>query len=219
MPENFPADPTTNGRSRRAKRPSMVPRSVVLGLDPFERSISFIAGAIALVLALLISPHLFKNTLVTDKLKPTHLNSCTNGYHLVAGVCTRTRLTHPSDWVPQFLEILLVGLAIVGFAWWRKRAGVAAAALFLGLALGTVGLPFLFLGGWMIIRALRLQKYGDATFRGSSERAREQAKARRAGRGARGPAAKSSTSADGVRPSTPPAPSKRYTPKQTPRKR
>ena len=219
MPENLPEDPIINGRRRRAKRPSMVPRSVVLGIDKIERSISLIAGGIALVLALVISPHLFKNTVVTDTLKPTHLHRCTAGYHLLAEVCTRTRLTHPSDWVPQFLEILIVGLAIVGFAWWRKRAGVAAAALFLGLALGTVGLPFLFLGGWLIIRALRLQKYGDATFKGSSERAREQAKTRRSARGARGKATKSVTTSDGARSAAPPAPSKRYTPKQTPRKR
>ena len=196
----------------------MVPRSVVLGIDSFERRVSFLAGAIALVLALVISPHLFKNTWVTDKLKPSHLNTCTAGYHLVAGMCARTRLTYPSNYLPQFLEILLVGIAIVGFAWWQKRAGVAAAALFLGLALGTVGLPFLFLGGWLIIRALRLQKYGDATFRGSSERAREQAKARRAGRAPRGASTKSAASSDGARQVTPPAPSKRYTPKQTPRK-
>lgn len=196
----------------------MVPRQVVLGIDKVERNISFIAGAIALVLALIISPHLFKNTWVTDTLKPGKLNACVKGYHFVAssGLCSRTRLTHPSDWVPQFLEILLVGIAIVAFAWWRKRAGVAVSALFLGLALGTVGLPFLFLGGWLIIRALRLQKYGDASFRGSSAQARDMAKSKRANRKA-SPRDKAPTGES--RAAAPPSPSKRYTPKQTPRKR
>lgn len=196
----------------------MVPRQVVLGIDKVERSISFIAGGIALVLALVISPHLFKNTWATDTLKPGKLNACVNGYHFVtsSGLCSRTRLTHPSDWVPQFLEILLVAIAIVAFAWWRKRAGVAVSALFLGLALGTVGLPFLFLGGWLIIRALRLQKYGDASFRGSSAQAREMAKTKRSNRKT-SPRDKASSNAT---PSAPaPSPSKRYTPKQAPRKR
>jgi hypothetical protein len=196
----------------------MVPRAVVLGIDKTERAISLIAGAIALVLSLIISPHLFKNTNVIDKLSPTKQHTCLAGYHLVNSMCERTRLTHPSDWLPQFLEILLIGLAIVAFAWWRKRAGVAASALFLGLALGTVGLPFLFLGGWLIIRALRLQKYGDASFRGSSAQAREMAQAKRAGRATRvkGEPASSSTRSAAA---PAPAPSKRYTPKQRSRKR
>jgi len=210
--------PATEGRRGRTKRPSMVPRQVVLGIDKVEQPISFIAGAIALVLALVISPHLFKSTWVTDTLKPGKLNACVNGYHFVksSGLCSRTRLTHPSDWVPQFLEILLVGLAILAFAWWRKRAGVAVSALFLGLALGTVGLPFLFLGGWLIIRALRLQKYGDASFRGSSAQAREMAKAKRSNRKT---SRRDNVASVATHATTPPAPSKRYTPKQTPRKR
>lgn len=195
----------------------MVPRQVVLGIDTMEQRVSFGAGAIALLLAAIISPHLFKNTYVTDTLKPSKTNTCLTGYHLVASVCSRTRLTHPSDWLPQFLEILVVGLAIIAFAWWRKRAGVAVGALFLGLALGTVGLPFLFLGGWLILRALRLQKYGDATFRGSSAQARERAKTRRQEKRTttKGAKAKTATPATVAAPS----PSKRYTPKQQPRKR
>jgi hypothetical protein len=194
----------------------MVPRQMVLGIDKMERGVSFVAGSIALLLALIISPHLFKNSYVTDTLKPSKAHTCIAGYHLVASTCSRTRLTHPSDWLPQFLEILIVGIAIIAFAWWRKRAGVAVGALFLGLALGTVGLPFLFLGGWLIIRALRLQKYGDATFRGSSAQAREMGKVRRQEKGTSKKALKSKAATPNV---APPSPSKRYTPKQQPRKR
>lgn len=194
----------------------MVPRQVILGIDKIERGVSFVAGSIALLLALIMSPHLFKNTFVTDTLKSSKTHTCIAGYHLVASVCSRTRLTHPSYWLPQFLEILIVGIAIIAFAWWRKRAGVAVGALFLGLALGTVGLPFLFLGGWLVIRALRLQKYGDATFRGSSAQAREMAKTRRQEKRAPNKAVKSKTTTASV---ATPSPSKRYTPKQQPRKR
>ena len=133
-----------------------------MGIDNVERRVSLVAGAIALVLAAIISPHLFKNTWVTDTAKPSKSGSCPTGYHLVHAVCQHTYLTHPSTWLPQFLEILVVGLAILFFTWRRNRAGIAVASLLLGLALGVVGLVFLLLGGWLIIRALRLQRYGDA---------------------------------------------------------
>jgi len=190
-----------------------------MGIDNIERGFSYVAGALAMVLALILSPHLFKNTWVTDQAKPSATNTCPANFHLVNKVCEYHHLTHPSDWLLEFLKIFVIGLAIILFAWWRKRAGVAFASLLLGLAIGAVGLPFLFLGGWLVIRALRLQKYGDATFSGSSRRARELANERRQTRRARGGGATSrSKSADSSSPSSP-APSKRYTPKQRPRRR
>ena len=41
-----------------------------MGLDNVERGISLFAGAIAMVLAVVVAPHLFKNTMVTDTAKP-----------------------------------------------------------------------------------------------------------------------------------------------------
>ena len=180
-----------------------------MGLDNLERKISFVLGTIALVLAAILVPHLLHDTWVTDTAKPLAGKSCPTHYELVRGVCTYTHLTHPSAWLPQFLEILLIGLALIGFTWRRKRAGVAAAALLLGLALGTAGLPFILGGGWLIVRAFRLQKYGDASFSGSSRRAREISAERRAQRRAPTP----STPSPATR-RTPDA-SKRYTPKKS----
>lgn len=225
MPDNEDSSTETTKRSwRRQIRPraSEVPREVVLGMDEIERKVSFAAGGIALILAVFLVPHLLHNTYVIDTAKLNVLHKCQSGYHLVSGACQRTRLTHPSAWIPQFAEIIIFGAALVLFAKRAKRSGVAVCALFLGLALGTIGLPFLFLGGWLIIRAFRLQKYGDATFSGANRRAREKAKAKREGRviDSKG------TTRSGTRRSskspikmTGPAPSKRYTPKQNPRKR
>jgi len=190
-----------------------------MGIDNIERGFSYVGGALALVLALILSPHLFKNTWVTDHVKPSASNKCPTNYHLVNQVCQFHHLTHPSDWLLEFLKVFVIGLAIILFAWWRKRAGVAFASILLGLAIGAVGLPFLFLGGWLVIRALRLQKYGDATFTGSSRRAREMANERRQARRSRGGAtSRRAKSANTASPSSP-APSKRYTPKQRPRRR
>jgi hypothetical protein len=183
-----------------------------MGIDELERKASFVAGGLALILAAVLSPHLFKNTTVIDKLTPSKSNTCTAGYHLVGSMCQKATITTPSDWLVQFLEILVIGAFILFFAYRRKRAGVAVASLLLGLALGSVGVGFLFFGGWLIVRALRLQKYGEASFFASSRKAREVSQAKREARAG-------STRTRGAKVSAPaashaPAPSKRYTPKK-----
>jgi hypothetical protein len=190
---------------------------VVMGIDNVERGVSYIAGAIAMVLALILGPHLFKNTVLTDTAKPSKTNTCTAGYHLANKLCEKLVTTHPSYWLPQFLEIFIIGLAIIYFAWRRKRAGVAVSTLLLGLAQGTVGLPFLLVGGWLVIRALRLQKYGDASFAGSSRRAREMGQAKKSERS--GTTSRKKGAQASLTKSATPAPSKRYTPKKPPRRR
>jgi hypothetical protein len=189
-----------------------------MGLDNMERGISLFAGAIAMILAAVVSPHLFKNTLVTDTVKHVKGKACPAGYHLVVSLCEKTHLTHPSAWLPQFLEILIVGLFIIFFALRRKRAGVAVCGLLLGLALGSVGLPFLFVGGWLVIRAFRLQKYGDASFSGSSRRARELGQARKEGRAPATRRTRGAKGATATKSAPVPAPSKRYTPKKPTRR-
>jgi hypothetical protein len=196
---------------------SAVPRSVIMGLDTLESRVSLVGAAIALLLAGLFVPHLIHDTWVSDTLTPVK-GHCSAPYRLVSGVCRYRHLTHPSYWVPQFLLILIAALVIAGSALWRKRVGVAFAGLFLGLALGTIGVPFLILGGWLVIRALRLQRTGDPTFFGSSRKSRELAAERRATRGApreRG-AARERRSRDAAGPTVrqTPTASKRYTPKK-----
>jgi hypothetical protein len=209
----------------------MVPREVVMGLDALERRISFIAAGITAIIAAYFLPHLLKNTTVTDtankaKSKPY----CSKPYHLVGNACKHLQLTHPSFWWPEFLLIIVLGSALLIFALRRKRVGVVVAGLMSWLALTSstipaAGLPFLFVAGWLLVRAFRLQKWGNASFSGSNQAAREQAKAKRAGREASPRVTKSARRSKPApepavaRSSAPPAPSKRYTPKQKPRKR
>jgi hypothetical protein len=200
-----------------------------MAIDKTERRVAFVGGAIALVLAGLFTPHLYKNTWITETAKPIRAKTCAAPYHwnTVQKTCTHLKLTHPSDWLPQFILIVVMAIAIIAFAYYRKRVGVAFAAFFLGLALGSVGFPFLILGGWLLLRALRLQRYGDPTFFGSSRAARDQAQTRRASRDVtpreprpspRARRKSADTTAVATR-STTPSPSKRYTPKKPPRKR
>lgn len=185
-----------------------------MSLDRFERGAAVFAGVVAVILAAVIFPHLLKDTTLTDTAKATAHHHCVAPYvysHL-RGLCVHSRLTHPSDWVPQFVEILVAAAVILFFAWRKRRSGVAVATFLLGLSLGTAGFIFLFLGAWLMIRAYRLQKYGDATMLGSARKAREMADARRAGK-----EYTPTPSGDAVAspPKKAPAPSARYTPKKS----
>ena len=187
-----------------------------MGLDGLERKFSFAGAGIAVLLALFFIPHLIRNTTITVTAKALKSGSCPPSYHLVKGVCSRPEITHPSYWVPQFLVFVVVGGALVAFSYWRKRPGVIVGSFLLGLATGTAGIFFLALGAWLSVRAFRLQKYGDPTFRGSNVKARERAQSRRASRGTR--STTSATPATGASSRVAPAPSKRYTPKKTNRR-
>ena len=193
-------------------------RQLVLGLDDLERKFSFGGAAIALVLALLFIPHLIKNTTIHVTTKALKDHTCPTGYSMVKSVCTKAEITHPSYWVLQFLVFLVVGLAIAAFGYYRKRAGVIVGSLLLAFATGSAGLFYMALGAWLAVRAFRLGKYGDATFRGANIRARERAQERRAARGTKPRSTKSTTATAAAGGSRTPAPSKRYTPKKSNRR-
>jgi hypothetical protein len=214
VPDNtaLPSEPTS--RFGRPRRKSAVPREVVLGIDDLEKKVSYAAGAFALVLAGIFVPRLINKTKITVTATPGKHNVCQAGYHLVSSLCQKSHYALPSSYVPQFLEIIIIGAVMMIFAVRAKRAGVAVCALLLGLALGTIGFPFVILGAWLIIRAFRLQKYGDASFKGSGKRASEIAKEKKVAR-----ASGTRTTSSVVRTVAAPEPSKRYTPKKPPRKK
>ncbi len=184
-------------------------------MDNLERKVGYIAALVALVLAAIIVPHLVTTTVAThNESRPA--TGCVSPYHLVKGICTWRQVTHPIDWLPQFLEIIILGGTIALFTKRRRRAFVAGSALLLGLALGNAGFPFILVGGWYVVRAFRLQKYGDASFVGSSKRARELSEKRRAERKAQRAAG---PTAGPQRRAAAPVASKRYTPKKPTRRK
>lgn len=221
MPDNIEVPIDKPSRfSRRPRRVSAVPREVVLGLDKTERVVSLIAGAIAMILAAVEFPNLLHNRHIIETLKYKG-QICPAGYKHVVTQCQKSVLVHPSYWLPQFLLIVVFGVGLIVFALLHKRVGVVTTGLILGLALATAGLPFIFVAGWLIIRAFRLQKYGDATFRGSNQRAKQVASERRASGSSPRSRSKSAVGDGPTVPghTAPPTASKRYTPKQKPRKR
>jgi len=194
---------------------------MVLGLDSFERKISLVGAGTALIFALATVVEWVRNAATIVTLTPSKTNTCTNGYHFVkvTSLCEKVTHTSRSEWEVRFLFITVVALCILYFALRRKRAGVACFSIFLGLGLGvSTGLVFFFLGAWLIVRAYRLQKYGDASFFGSNRVAKETGQAKRADRVSRS-TAKTEAARATPKPAAPPAASKRYTPKKPPRRR
>jgi hypothetical protein len=192
---------------------------VVLGLDNFERTISLVGAGTALIFALATIVEWARNAATIITQAPSKTNTCAKGFHLVKTLCQEVTHTSRSEWEVRVLFIAVVALCILFFALRRKRAGVACFAIFLGLGLGiSTGLVFFLLGAWLIVRAYRLQKYGDASFFGSNRVAKETGQAKRADRATRA-SAKNETAPAPSKSTAPPSASKRYTPKKPPRRR
>ena len=116
-----------------------------------------------------------------------------------------------------FCVVALVALRL------RKRTVVAFSFMLNGLALTLVLLPLGFalvlLGGWLMLRAFRINRYGTANSKAVARQASERRRGR-SGAGASSKAARPSKSSGkaAVGPKTPTA-NKRYTPKSAPRKK
>lgn len=192
---------------------------MVLGLDSFERTISLVGAGAALIFAIATVAEWIRNVATIATQKPSTSNTCPAGYHLVKSLCEKVTHTTRSQWEVRFLFITIVALCILYFALRRKRAGVACFSIFLGLGLGvSTGLVFFFLGAWLIVRAYRLQKYGDASFFGSNRVAKETGQAKRADRATRA-TSKGESNPTMTKTAATPTASKRYTPKKPPRRR
>jgi hypothetical protein len=189
-------------------------------MDKVERSVSLFGVGIAIIVSLVPLYAWINKSPLTTTVKKVKGKACAARFTLHGEFCEHTLKNAQSHWAVQFLFVFVVALIMLFFALRRKRAGVACFACFLGVGLGISGVVFVFLGAWLIVRAFRLQRYGEASWNGSNKVAREMAQARREGRDPT-PKSKASSDTPAVAPGpvAPPAPSKRYTPKQKPRKR
>jgi hypothetical protein len=130
-------------------------------------------------------------------------------------------------------DALLLGgaillFALIGFlALWKRKRTILTFALFLigfgfTLFVGLVGFVFILLGGWLMLRAWRINRYGTTNSKQIAQQARDQPRGRDRKQAARTAAARGATggkasSASAERKS--PTASKRYTPKSPPRKK
>ena len=120
----------------------------------------------------------------------------------------------------KLLGGVLLLLCIIGFlALWKRRRTLVVFDLFLigfgfTLFIGLVGFVFILLGGWFMLRAWRIHRYGTT----NSKLISKEAAARPRGRQRR-ETAKTSTKTSTPAGRKPPTASKRYTPKSPPRKK
>jgi hypothetical protein len=200
----------------RRRRQSLVPRSEILGLNQLEQRVSWAAAIFAYALAGFTAVLWVRNQPTVTKAPTLTNGTCPKGFHLVSRTCEQIIHVSQGSWEFRFFFIVIVALALSYFSWRQKRAGVATFAIFLGLGNGVFFGPlYLLLGVWLIMRAFRLQKYGDASFKGANRAAREQAAQRKVDRGrtkSRNASGRSSSPNAAV--AKTPTASKRYTPKK-----
>ena len=121
----------------------------------------------------------------------------------------------------KLLGAAILVLCVIGFLalWKRKRTFVAFDLFLVGfgftLFIGLIGFVFILLGGWLMLRAWRINKYGTT----NAKVIAKEAAARPRGRERRETAKASGKSPAKTGERKPPTANKRYTPKAPPRKK
>jgi len=121
----------------------------------------------------------------------------------------------------KLLGGVILVICAIGFSalWKRKRTLVAFALFLVGFAftifIGLAGFAFIALGGWLMLRAWRLSKYGTTDSKVIRRVAATQPRGRQRKEAARSTSKAASTPAG----RKPPSASKRYTPKAPARKK
>jgi hypothetical protein len=198
-------------------------------LDRTERQVGYIAAAFAAAMGLLGLAIFPKNRLVTSK--PTK------------GTCTLPDTLNKATGLCEHLvsnQLVLIAGISVAFAVaialsvrFRRRVPTTFTSLLAGVAFTSVsisvGAPLLIYGGWLFLRARRIQKWGVVNGREVAVLAGEDRKAKREGRTpSRGMTAaeyrahvteKRATKGKAKGGTSGPQASKRYTPKSAPKRR
>ena len=191
-----------SGSGQKADPASIIPpedrKATMRTLDATEFKLSLIALVLAAIVAIAVPAYVLAENKVTKA-----------GKNSIAVA-------------PDALLLggLILLLCIIGFLslWKRRRTPLTFALLLVGLAMTPfiqlAGIIFIFLGGWLMLRAWRINRYGTTNAKLIARQAREQPR----GRDRKQTSGSSKTPPrSGER--KPPAASKRYTPKSAPRKK
>jgi hypothetical protein len=122
----------------------------------------------------------------------------------------------------KLLGAAILVLCVIGFLalWKRKRTFVAFDLFLVGFAftlfIGLIGFVFILLGGWLMLRAWRINKYGTTNAKIIAKEAAARPRGRERRETAKASSGKSPAKTGERRP---PTANKRYTPKAPPRKK
>ena len=191
------------GGSTGAEPASILPseerKAAMQSLDPLEVKWSTFAFILAAVAGIAIPAYIIATNKVTRRGKNTI--AVAPDAKLLGGV---------------ILLLCVIGLVAL---WKRKRTLVAFDFFLVGFAftlfIGLIGFAFILLGGWLMLRAWRLNKYGTTNAKAIAQEARTRPRGR--DRKAATSTGQKTSSPTGAR--KPPTASKRYTPKAPPRKK
>ena len=196
-------------------------RRAILGLDPLERKVGLYGSGLAALIALSteLGGVLNPKTKVNQSLAPLKGQICSNAaltYDKATKKCTG-KLAYPLEhWVVGLVLLLAFALALFVTVRVGRRGPVGFVALMTGFAfetqVGILGFPFIAVGGWLLIRAWRVQKYGSPTATKVNPTGEKRPPAPREKRPARTKKSKGPVAIG-------PAPNKRYTPKAPKRKK
>lgn len=226
----------TDGASARPALSDAEVRDKVTQIDATERKIGLGGAALAVVIGLFgLVPGIEHRGVKAGK----H-HSCPSGYTYAEAAKECAQYAHRSVWVWELVIVLVFALAIFVTVRIGRRSAVAFALVMAGFALefavqSILAVVFIFAGGWLVVRAWRVQRYGSpnasAAVRRAADKERRTSRSAGSGRGAtragsgtasrRGDSKGKSKANEVVTASGRPKPdaNKRYTPKSPPRKK
>lgn len=194
-------------------------KEAMASLNRVEQRLGYFAAAIAVLLGGLATLIFPRNRVKSQA--PVH-NKCPAGYSLHKGLC---ETIYSNNVVLVSIIVLVFALAIFACVRMRRRTPTVFATMLTGLAFisftAAIGIPFIIYGGWLLLRARRIQRYGTTDAKVTAKAAGEERAARKAGRPS--PQAKRDASSNGAAAAktsaSAPDPSGRYTPKAPTRKK
>jgi len=196
-------------------------RAAVLNLDATERKIGMFGAGLAAILALVAAmPGVLhpKTTKVTQTIAALKNHTCIAGFSYVksSGQCTGKGTLSFDHWIVELALLLAFAIAIFVATRLGRRGPVGFTLLMAGLAfeayLGILGVAFIAGGGWLLIRAWRVQRYGSPTATKANPTGERKPPPARTDRSARAKKVKGPERKG-------PVASKRYTPKKVKKKR
>jgi len=192
--------------------------AAVRQVDPLERKVGYLGAAlIAIVGILAFVPFIDNPNKPVVHTEKRVGNSCPQFYTkiVVKGVndCTANLVYSRGHWVLYLMVVVFFAVFVAVAVKIGRRSVVAFALLMSGLAVealtgSILGILFVGAGGWLVMRAFRVQRYG-------SPNAKDVAAARGVGKGSSSTPARNKKKSDALDDDTrkPPTSNKRYTPK------
>jgi hypothetical protein len=193
-------------------------RQRITRIDRTERKWGLAAAGLAGAIALISTVPYVDNPKTPIKEAAKNGKCTTSGFNYSKALKDCIIRYDRAHWVFEMGVLLVFALALFIAVRVGRRSLLGFTALMNGLAFEStagaiLGIPFIFFGGWLLIRAWRVQRYGSPTATKAT------AGGAPAARPTRPPPRERKPKANQVQAARTPEPSKRYTPKAPKRKR